>query len=421
MTYLCKRAKTNTIAMLDIVCPVSNHDLHLLQDRVRLFTKFGGLSKHTIIFVPTKEVSSQIGSAVEAMRSLCENVLVIPMDHTPTGGWPDACNSHFVNTVYGLGRAGRKNWWYFMELDVVPTRANWADMLETERNVNGAIMMGSVVKTRKLDGAGQPFTEDWDTHMVGACIYPPDFYKTVHWLRQMQPGIAFDVQIRNEVRRLFRDSTQFQHMWGTINYQVNEHGQIECEDDPNNPPHTGHAGIVRMDAVVVHGCKDGSLAKLILEDKVSFTEGVKPVAAVTIVETSHPGRVAGAIPMESGLVKFDMGLGTGPALPQPVSTPEPPVKLPDDPAEFELGGGSPVEEILEESPQSEKAAAPDISTAAKEQTLLDRAKEEFTKGNTRISTLAEALEVNKDELKTLLTENGAKISGPGWVKWNLAA
>lgn len=397
---------------INLVIPVSQHDLHLLPIFTRLCIKLGGFSRHPVFFVPTKEVSGKIGDAVEAFRSIAASVTVLPLELTPEGGWPDACNRHFVETVYALARTGNMNWWYFCELDSTFTRSNPLDLLETERNISGAVLMGAQVHTRQIDPKTKEFvTFDWDTHIVGSGIYPPMFFKTVHWLRQLGVGIAFDVQIRHEVRKLVRNSAQFQHMWGTVNYRVEE-GEVRCDPHPDNPPGTDHSGVVRRDATVVHGCKDGSLAQLILNGEFSFTEEAVKPPVVNIVKpevVQGPGKNIGAVPLDSGLVHFDAGMGT-PEL-RISSETEPVVQLPTDPADFSLGDEPEIEE-----PEVTTEDVPTTDPTPNIDSLLDRAKELFSSGNKRVSSMAEALGTDKTELKTLLTKNGYEVSAQGWVK-----
>jgi hypothetical protein len=271
-------------AMLALTIPVSKADIHLLPTFVQVCQHLGHFGKHRVIFIPTQEVAQDpaINLAVEHMKDVSDNVSVVPLKFTPEGGWPKACNMHFNATV-PIGSSTGCNW-YFCELDNTPLVINWLDILETDMNLAGRNYMGTVVPTRYKQGIN-------GTHMVGCAIYAHDMAKTASLWKfcHAQKETPFDIYQRDELRPRWKASEKMQHMWGTVNYREVE-GEILCDPDPKNPEGTDHSGKVRADVVVVHGCKDGSLAQLVISKPPRELEGAtmsKP--AQKILFSGNPG------------------------------------------------------------------------------------------------------------------------------------
>jgi hypothetical protein len=252
--------------MLALIIPVSKADMHLLPRFVQVCQHLGHFGKHRVIFVPTQEVAQEpeISLAAEHMKDVSDNVAIIPLKFTPQGGWPKACNQHF-NAVVPIGSSTGCNW-YFCELDSTFMVMNALDILETELNLSGKNYLGSVVSTRFKEGIN-------GTHMVGSAIYAHDMAKTASlWKFCHGQPAPFDIYQRDELRPRWMASKRMQHMWSTVNYREVE-GVIMCDPHPDNPAGSDHSGEVLPTSVVVHGCKDGSLAELVLSKPPVKLEG----------------------------------------------------------------------------------------------------------------------------------------------------
>lgn len=143
--------------------------------------------------------------------------------------------------------------------------------------------MGAIVPTRGFsymqDGSLKPTMGE--PHMVGTGIYHHEFGarspnigqidRVMPWAGPLEP---FDIRLRHEIVPHAHNTILIQHNWNTGNYRE-EGGKIIC-DDLSGDPNLSHAKPYDGHAVVVHGCKDGSLAKLVLADKLT---AVKPVVA----------------------------------------------------------------------------------------------------------------------------------------------
>lgn len=262
--------------MITLAIQVSGHDHHLLEPNIAVLRHLGTLESHNAVFIPTKEVSGHIANAVDGLKTIMNDVRVAPMNETPTGGWPVACNKHFAFTVQAMMGCGTP--WLMYELDGWARYEGWLDAISTEYNQirREKPCMGMVEKIRYSAGStSKPFG---DTCLVGAAaIYPEGFGKQgkpygFNWkfapnaLGPDGKGIPYDTYQAGELRKFTHKSTLMEHRWGTVNYRRNEAGDLICDNKDGNPEGTDHSGVINPEAVLIHGCKDESLAKLIISE-----------------------------------------------------------------------------------------------------------------------------------------------------------
>lgn len=280
-----------------ICVPVSKADLHLLPLWVELYIKLGGSPKQSVWFFPTLSCLSEATTAATQIASFAKTCEVIPWSDENINPWPLAGNNMFIHTVFEIQKRGDTEPWYFMELDNTMMASGWPDKLEAEYILSGCKFMGAVVPTRKHP-PGKP-QEVWidqaDTHMVGTGIYPANIN---HWTdgqyKFARLPDAWDLVIRNYVRRSCHHTRLIDHHWSTINYREEE-GKIVCDNDPNNPFGTDHSGAVSAEAIVVHGSKDGSLQRLVLSRLGDApipkrAEGVTEKIPVAVMPPSNPNK-----------------------------------------------------------------------------------------------------------------------------------
>lgn len=264
---------------MNIVVPISRADGNRIEAWAECITKFGGLEGHNIIIIPT---FSQKGRAYELagrLNGVAANVEVKPLDMDNDFGHPKAPNWHWFNTALIMETITGP--WFWMELDCLPVRAGWADAIAGAYTTCGAPFMGCVVKTTWKDERGNivesPHGPD-DTMMCGCGVYPAgtaarfrriDQFGMLESLSKGETSAdePWDLFLRSVMRKIGMASSQvIGDYWNTINYRL-ENGVLKC--DPN-PTHNGNAvpvfrcGEVNPNSVVIHGCKDGSLHKLIM-------------------------------------------------------------------------------------------------------------------------------------------------------------
>lgn len=270
---------------LTITIPVSSHDLPLLEPCVSALAFLGGLQKHAVLFCPAPSVAEQVGVEAARLRAVCEHVHVDPLSREPEGpGRFGAFNMIFRDCVEILARRGNTNPFLWWELDVTPIRAGWADRLELEYNQKGLPFLGVRRQAgdvmRELDGKPLPLNDAraQGDYMVAVGIYPANFkdISTLYKYPDPSGNMPSDVNIRHEINRYLQHTELIGHHWGTANYRPTQGARIECEDTDPKLVAAGfpsYAGVVNPLAVVVHGCKDGSLARLVVEGGGGKAEG----------------------------------------------------------------------------------------------------------------------------------------------------
>ena len=245
-----------------LVIPVSEADAHMAEPLSDLLTAFGPYHLHDLLVVGSNENAKLVQELHDKLSPLFRKSETF-IFNCVVKGWPKGPNYYFRSTITYLYSKGPVDQpWYWFEMDNTPLRGGWLDALQTEYNLANAIFMGAKQATFYKDATGALTVNGY--HMCGTAIYPADFVeRSTLW--KFEEGIAFDVWIQWEVLPYLHDTKLMQHNWKTINYRRKK-GQIISDnfDMPHPDLHTNDP--IHPDAVVCHGCKDGSLAKLILDE-----------------------------------------------------------------------------------------------------------------------------------------------------------
>lgn len=253
---------------MKIIVPVSAHDKHLLPAFTDCLLKFGGLEEHPVLFFPLPAAKEETFIAAERLGAE-----VHPLEQNYEGGSPLAPNRHFANTVFALGQMGNTSPFLWMELDMLPVKPRWAVALFEDYRYGGTPFRGAVVDTPFNDNDSLVFRSG-DTMMMGTGIYPPNMDRDERIKPLLadltKPGVwnppeAFDVYLRWVIKNIGVSNTPLiSDMWATQNYRRTADG-IVCESVKHDRVVRERGGLVSNRAVLVHGCKDGSLARLLLE------------------------------------------------------------------------------------------------------------------------------------------------------------
>ena len=259
---------------MKIVVPISSSDTHLLDDFVALFRALGGAPRQDVYLLPTRGVTSEARIACEAMQARCRKCEVITWDKDNAEVQPIAGNFMWKHAVTEMGlqeNKGDRQPWYFMELDNTILKAGWADALESEYAMSGCLFMGASAPSRfRLEDG----TITTDVHipghppnipfMVGTGIYPVAVPKWTKGQWAYAKYESWDKFLKFYTARSLHVTKLIQHRWKTCNYR-RDGDQIICDNDPKNPDKTDNAGPVDPNAMILHGCKDGSLMRIVLE------------------------------------------------------------------------------------------------------------------------------------------------------------
>lgn len=251
-----------------IVRPISAHDIDLLEHSLALLRHFGRLENHSITFAPAQSVLHLAEEAAASIGDLTSDVTVLPLQFEGEGAWPQSPNLHWTMTMEALRLTGNKDPIFWMELDCDPIQQNWADLLETDWRKGRQPFCGKIVPKPSRNAAGGIVYEPDDLMMMGCGIYPQDITSIKNWNTMVKGFFTgtntepFDVFMRGWMRQAgWSDTELIGDRWNTRNYRDG----LICEPGPTEFKSRDHSRTDISKACVVHGCKDGSLARLILE------------------------------------------------------------------------------------------------------------------------------------------------------------
>lgn len=241
-----------------ILLPVSRSDRQLGIPLARHIKMLGGVTKHDLVlFYTGAEAQETAGEMAKILADTFKSVCVEDSGQTDEEGWPKSANLTFRQAALWVDRNGKVGPWYFFEADNVPLKACWADVLEEQYHVLGKPFMGVIHNTVWTSPEGVRTVDG--THMVGTGLYPAPFHRHSILYRFLNTT-AFDVFLQNEIVPNAAHTDFIQHNWSTKNYR-RQGTEIVC-DAAEGRPGESLCAPVRPDAVVLHGCKDGSLIEL---------------------------------------------------------------------------------------------------------------------------------------------------------------
>lgn len=406
---------------MKIAIPVSAHDKHLLPDLTECLLKLGGLEEHPIVFFPTPAAKD---TAYEHAERLGAETYPLTQDFE--GGAPVACNRHFASVVFALAKMGNTDPFLWMELDMLPVKPRWADKLFEDYRMGGTPFRGVLVNT-PFNENGKIVFRDNDQMMMGTGIYPPnmerderikplllDLAKPV----SMNPQEPFDVYLRWPIRNIGVSHTELiSDMWATQNYRSTSEG-IVCESVKHDRVVRPRGGLLSAKALLVHGCKDGSLADIVLgrQSSIQAPEGASKTQDFAKVknaleEAGHQvAEIKPAEPAFGEKAEDDFwGDDEKPTEIIPMVAPTPPVhtvtKVPEPEIKPSVSIDLP-EEVKVKAPEPKPAKK---ITRADIETALDGKK-------MRVNDLAEKLKVDVPYLIGTFPTNGYLVAKAGWVQ-----
>lgn len=390
---------------MKIAIPVSAHDKHLLPDLTECLLKFGGLEEFPVILFPTPAAKD---AAYEAAERLGAQTHVLGQDFY--GGAPIACNNHFSAVVFALGSMGNTEPFLWMEADMLPRVPRWAALLQEDYRMGGTPFRGAVVDT-PYDENGKIVYRDNDRMLMGTGIYPANMERDERIKplivdlakpSSMNPNIPFDVYLRWPIYHMGVSHTELiSDMWATRNYRM-EGANLVCDSVKHDRVVRERGGPVSTKAVLVHGCKDGSLADIILgrgpkgiPGPIGNLDVAGPVGACNADE-GEPGIPGPSEPPDS---EDFWGDDEKPTEVIPMTAPEPPVhtvvKSSDLPEAVKVKASEPK--------PIKRITRADIETALNGKKM-------------RVTDLAEKLGVETPDLIGTFPTNGYAVAKAGWVQ-----
>jgi len=344
-----------------IVIPVGPSDAPNLRLLTQAITRLGVVENPVLIV----SVPSLQAEAEEAAATLGA---IVALTHDEfANGWPVGPDRMFVWTIRFLAEIENPQPWLWLEPDACPVKEGWDVILSNAYAEAKKPYFGFTRPTAWRDADGNLTPVEGDNMLLGVAIYPPDMHKDKELLpllndlslpRPSHPASPWDIYLRwHMFRRGVHSTTLIYDRWRTCNYTRGEFDEILCEPVAGERGAVG--GAIPDEAVLVHGCKDGSLHKLVIGETAPQPDDLK--AARTELLAANLRDMAGE-----------------PAFQEVVS-------------------------------KMKSASAP----TTKEQRVLEALNK---MDQPRLGAVADMSKVDKDTIKKILPTLGYEIIAAGWIK-----
>jgi hypothetical protein len=183
-------------------------------------------------------------------------------------GWPLGPNQMFSDAAAQCYSVNEP--WMFWEPDCVPMKSGWVDDLEAEFRKKPAIL------GHQYEGGMATNGKNIYKMIVGSAVYPPNFLDFCPSARSLDNyNLAYrsagtipepwDVRCRWNFMAIGRDCPLLRTYWKSVNYQWKDGKIVFFAEDPEAQAVQGVTcpdRVISSKAVVIHGCKDGSLHKM---------------------------------------------------------------------------------------------------------------------------------------------------------------
>jgi hypothetical protein len=240
---------------MKIIIPVSSHDKHLVKDFCKVINFFGPYFNHELLVV-VRPSDSRIG--VDVFNNLSDKFSspkIYIFEDDGIYGWPQGPNHYWKNTLEYLRDTNNSLPWLWMELDCTPIKNNWIDKIEKEYVKMKCGCLGMIQRLSRDD--------DECEHLVGVAVYPCDLATRIEsWKTIDSRSLAFDIHCRHELLPISKKSKLIGNHFRTCNYKCTNTGMKGQVQDLEFVKYRFNKS-VSIDTALVHGCNDGSLARMI--------------------------------------------------------------------------------------------------------------------------------------------------------------
>ncbi len=252
-----------------IVIPVSKNDFSKplnVFGFLKAFRTFGPYKNHDLLIVSRPSDEKYATSIYGLVSDLFEISHLHIFEEDGPSGWPQGPNYYWKHTIDYLKNNNNDLPWLWMELDLLPLKPNWADILEKEYHKQGKPCLGTIQDTFTI--TSDMYRVIIAKHLQGTAVYPPDISKICSvWEYVDRIDKAFDVATQWEVIPNTADTKLIQQGFRTINYKIRLNPlRIQGEDNGDMNGVVSYAQPIDPDAVLHHGCKDTSLVDIITSE-----------------------------------------------------------------------------------------------------------------------------------------------------------
>lgn len=257
---------------MKIIIPIASSDAKMLSQFYLTINHFDKNENHECIIVHSAVAKAYADSLFRKIKDKFGKISIHQFDKKPAEGWPNGPNCYFQYTIEHLLKIKNKDPWLWMETDIIPIKNNWCDLLEAEYKERGKPFMGVIEESRvgtKARGPGPWFFIGY--HLAGTAVYPHNINEFCKdWDKLDIAQGAFDMLLQWPIvaEGNAAHTPNIIHAFRTTNYKI-ENGKISSR--PDRVRHFDFSKrIPDENTILVHGCKDGSLASLIIKNKIKF-------------------------------------------------------------------------------------------------------------------------------------------------------
>lgn len=259
---------------MKLVIPVSKADRHLIPNFIECIEKFPAGDGHDLLVMGSKENEEYIFDLEKKIKHLFDSSETLITPDTMLG-WPMSCNYYFQQTCLHLRNDDELDAFLWFELDTVPLRSDWLDLISIEYYSDTTIAVKEKrdpkiylgARERVYEGRnGELIPESVAGHrMAPVGVYSSEICKAPVLNSLSMTNRHWSHVIQWYVVKELNDSNLIQNNFRTQNYRK-ENGKIICDSISNLAWDVHWNNPVNENAVLIHGCKDDSLVKLLLNN-----------------------------------------------------------------------------------------------------------------------------------------------------------
>jgi hypothetical protein len=254
---------------MNIVFTYHNGDAELAMESAKAITAMGLNMRHKA-YVCTKQGTKDCNAIIQELKKSFQEVDQMFVQDG-FDGWPLGPNQMFADAAAAMYATGVP--FYFWEPDCVPMKEGWVDDLDTQYHKRLGIM------GHKYEGGMASNGKNIYKMIVGSAVYPPNFLDfcpsaqslSTYNLAYKNAGTIpepWDVRCRWDFMAIGYNTPLIRTYWKSVNYQWKDGKIVFYAEDPEAQAVQGVTcpdRIISSQAVVIHGCKDGSLHKMAQE------------------------------------------------------------------------------------------------------------------------------------------------------------